>query len=215
MELIVKILPALIEGTKMTLLVFLLTLITSLPLGILIGFASAKGPKLLKSLIGVYIWIIRGTPLLLQLIFVFFGLPFMGIIIESRVIAVLIAFVINYSAYFAEIFRGGIQSIPNGQYEAAQVLGISKNQTTFKIILPQVFQIIFPSVSNEVITLVKDTSLIYALGLSDVMKAGRIAMQREASIVPLIVVGIIYLILTGVMTLLLNYIEQKRMKRGI
>jgi polar amino acid transport system permease protein len=125
-------------------------------------------------------------------------------------VAVLIAFIINYSAYFAEIIRGGIQSVPKGQYEAGFVLGLSKGQTIRKVIVPQVFNITFPSLGNEIITLVKDTSLIYALGLSEVMKAGRIAMQREASIVPLLVVAIIYLLLTGIVTLLLRMIEKRR-----
>lgn len=210
MDLVIKVLPALLEGTKMTILVFVLTLISSLPLGMLIGFVATTHFKPLKWVIDTVIWIIRGTPLLLQLIFVFFGLPFVGIIIESRLMAVLIAFIINYSAYFAEIFRGGIQAIPNGQYEAAKVLGLSTWQTTYKIVIPQVYRVVFPSVGNEVITLVKDTSLIYALGLSEVMKAGRVAMQREASIIPLIVVAIIYLLLTGFVTLILKYIERRQ-----
>jgi polar amino acid transport system permease protein len=134
----------------------------------------------------------------------------MGLTIQNRVVAVLIAFIINYSAYFAEIIRGGIQSVPKGQYEAGFVLGLSKGQTIRKVIVPQVFNITFPSLGNEIITLVKDTSLIYALGLSEVMKAGRIAMQREASIVPLLVVAIIYLLLTGIVTLLLRMIEKRR-----
>jgi polar amino acid transport system permease protein len=144
------------------------------------------------------------------MIFVFFGFPLMGLTIQNRVVAVLIAFIINYSAYFAEIIRGGIQSVPKGQYEAGFVLGLSKGQTIRKVIVPQVFNITFPSLGNEIITLVKDTSLIYALGLSEVMKAGRIAMQREASIVPLLVVAIIYLLLTGIVTLLLRMIEKRR-----
>ncbi|MGO3731605.1 MAG: amino acid ABC transporter permease [Vagococcus sp.] len=210
MEMVLKVLPALIEGTKMTLEVFALTLLISLPIGWLLGFLVTSRFKWLKICISLYIWVIRGTPLLLQLIIVFFGFPFIGIVISSRLLAVLIAFVINYSAYFAEIFRGGIQSVPVGQYEAAKVLGLSTYQTNRKIIMPQVLNIVFPSIGNEIITLVKDTSLIYALGLGEVMKAGRIAMQREASIIPLIVVACIYLMLTGIVTILLKWIERKR-----
>lgn len=211
MDIVLKVLPALLEGTKMTILVFALTLLFSLPIGMLLGFLATGNSKIIKKIIGVYIWVIRGTPLLLQMIFVFFGFPLIGLVIQDRVAAVLVAFVINYSAYFAEIVRGGIQAIPQGQYEAGYVLGLSKWQTIRKIIIPQVFTVIFPSLGNEIVTLVKDTSLIYALGLSEVMKAGRIAMQREASIIPLLVVGVIYLVLTGIVTLILKWIEKRKM----
>ncbi|MBO0419242.1 amino acid ABC transporter permease [Vagococcus fluvialis] len=210
MDLVLKVLPSLIEGSKMTIYIFVLTLVFSLPIGIILGFIGTGSSKILRKVVASYIWLIRGTPLLLQMIFVFFGFPLMGLTIQNRVVAVLIAFIINYSAYFAEIIRGGIQSVPKGQYEAGFVLGLSKGQTIRKVIVPQVFNITFPSLGNEIITLVKDTSLIYALGLSEVMKAGRIAMQREASIVPLLVVAIIYLLLTGIVTLLLRMIEKRR-----
>lgn len=213
MDIAIKVLPALLEGTKMTLYIFFLTLLFSLPIGILLGFLATGQSKIIKKIIGLYIWVIRGTPLLLQMIFVFFGFPLIGMTIQNRVVAVLLAFVINYSAYFAEIVRGGIQAIPKGQYEAGFVLGLSKWQTIRKIIIPQVFNVIFPSLGNEVVTLVKDTSLIYALGLSEVMKVGRIAMQREASIIPLIVVALIYLILTGLVTVILKVIENKRISK--
>ena len=210
MELVFKVLPSLIEGSKMTIYIFILTLVFSLPIGVVFGFIGTGSSKFFRKLVASYIWLIRGTPLLLQMIFVFFGFPLMGLTIQNRVVAVLIAFVINYSAYFAEIIRGGIQSVPKGQYEAGFVLGLTKGQTIRKIIVPQVFNITFPSLGNEIITLVKDTSLIYALGLSEVMKAGRIAMQREASIVPLLVVAVIYLLLTGAVTLILRTIEKRR-----
>jgi polar amino acid transport system permease protein len=202
MDLVLKVLPSLIEGSKMTIYIFVLTLVFSLPIGIILGFIGTGSSKILRKVVASYIWLIRGTP--------FFGFPLMGLTIQNRVVAVLIAFIINYSAYFAEIIRGGIQSVPKGQYEAGFVLGLSKGQTIRKVIVPQVFNITFPSLGNEIITLVKDTSLIYALGLSEVMKAGRIAMQREASIVPLLVVAIIYLLLTGIVTLLLRMIEKRR-----
>ncbi|MGY3750365.1 amino acid ABC transporter permease [Vagococcus acidifermentans] len=209
MELVMKVLPALLEGTKTTMQVFCLTFIMSLPLGIMLGLGAVSRFKPLSVLVSTFNWVIRGTPLLLQMIFVFFGLPFLGIVIQNRLAAVLIAFVINYMAYFAEIFRGGIQAIPQGQYEAAKVLGLSKIQTIRKIVIPQVVKIVFPSIGNEIITLVKDTSLVYAVGLSEVMKAGRIAMQREASIAPLLVVAVIYLVLTGLVTIVLKLIEKK------
>lgn len=204
-----KVLPSLLEGTKLTLSLFLLTLILSLPLGLIISFGFKSRFVLLQKIIGIYTWVIRGTPLLLQMFFIFFGLPLYTDIVFDRFQAVLIAFVINYAAYFAEIFRGGIQSINKGQYEAAQVLGLSKRQTTTKIIIPQVFKIVLPSIGNETITLVKDTSLVYALGLSDVMRAGKIALSREVSIIPLLVVAVIYLMLTGIVTIVLQIIEKK------
>lgn len=204
-----KVLPSLLEGTKLTLSLFFLTLIISLPVGIIISLGFKSRLIILRKIISIYTWIIRGTPLLLQMFFIFFGLPLYTDIVFDRFQAVLLAFVINYAAYFAEIFRGGIQSINVGQYEAAQVLGLSKSQTTFKIIIPQVFKIVLPSIGNEVITLVKDTSLVYALGLSDVMRAGKIALSREVSIVPLVVVAVIYLILTGIVTIILQIIEKK------
>lgn len=204
-----KVLPSLLEGTKLTLSLFFLTLILSLPLGLIISFGFKSRFVLLQKIIGIYTWVIRGTPLLLQMFFIFFGLPLYTDIVFDRFQAVLIAFVINYAAYFAEIFRGGIQSINKGQYEAAQVLGLSKRQTTTKIIIPQVFKIVLPSIGNETITLVKDTSLVYALGLSDVMRAGKIALSREVSIIPLLVVAVIYLILTGIVTIVLQIIEKK------
>ena len=209
MEIALKVLPSLLEATKLTLEVFFMTLLLSLPIGLGLGLLLKTKVKWLNYVLNSLVWIIRGTPLLLQMIFVFYGLPLLGIVIENRLVAVLLAFVINYSAYFAEIFRGGIQAIPKGQYEAAQVLGLTKMETLKKVIIPQVFKVVYPSVGNEVITLVKDTSLVYALGLSELMKAGRIAMQREVSIIPLIDVAVIYLLLTGVMTLLLKYGEKK------
>lgn len=209
-NLILKILPSFLKGTQVTLSLFFLTLILSLPLGFLLAFVSRSRFKPLNWLIQLYIWVIRGTPLLLQLFFIFFGLPLINEqFVLDRFPAALIAFVINYTAYFAEIFRGGIQSIAKGQIEAAKMLGLSKIQTMRKIILPQVFKIVLPSLGNETITLVKDTSLVYVVGLSDLLRAGQIALQREVSIVPLFVVAVIYLLLTGIVTLILKYLEKR------
>lgn len=199
--------PQLLEGAKITLQLFSFTLLGSIPLGVVFAFALVTHFKPIRWLTQGYVWLMRGTPLLLQLIFVFYGLPILGIVFD-RFEAALIAFILNYAAYFAEIFRGGIQAIPKGQYEAAQVLRLSKSQTILKIIIPQVFKMTLPSVGNEVISLVKDTSLIYILGLSDVMRMGKIAMERDATLLPLVGVGLIYLVLTGVFTVLLKKIEQ-------
>jgi len=206
-EYLVNVMPQLISGTGITVKLFALTLIGSIPLGILLAFVLASRLRILKLIVQVYVWLMRGTPLLLQLIFVFYGLPILGIVFD-RFEAALIAFIINYAAYFAEIFRGGIQSIPAGQYEA-KVLRLSPIQTIQKIIIPQVVKITLPSVGNEVINHVKDTSLVYILGLSDVMRIGKIAMERDSTLLPLVGVGLIYLVMTGVFTLLLKQIETK------
>ncbi|WP_317635169.1 amino acid ABC transporter permease [Xylocopilactobacillus apicola] len=207
MKYTLEILPALLNGAVMTLKVFFFTLVGSIPLGILVAFALQTRFKPLRILIDFYIWLMRGTPLLLQLIFVFYGLPLIGVVFE-RYDAALFAFILNYAAYFAEIFRGGIQSIPEGQYEAAKVLRLTKWQTISKIILPQVVKIVLPSIGNEVINLVKDTSLIYVLGLGDLLRAGKIAMSRDVSLVPLLLVGAIYLLLTAGLTLLSRKLEK-------
>ncbi|WYJ90137.1 amino acid ABC transporter permease [Enterococcus sp. 9E7_DIV0242] len=207
MDYVWEILPALLSGAGMTIKVFIFTLLGSIPLGILVAFGLQTRFKPLTYLINVYIWLMRGTPLLLQLIFVFYGLPLIGIVFE-RYDAALFAFILNYAAYFAEIFRGGIQSIPQGQYEAAKVLRLTKLQTIQKIILPQVIKIVLPSIGNEVINLVKDTSLIYVLGLGDLLRAGKIAMSRDVTILPLALVGVIYLLFTAVLTLLSKKIEK-------
>ena len=208
MELLISDFPQLFKGTGITLQLFFWTLVGSIPLGVLLAFILASKSKIVKPIVQTYVWLMRGTPLLLQLIFVFYGLGVVGIVFD-RFEAAVIAFILNYAAYFAEIFRGGIQSIPHGQYEAAQVLRLSPWQTISKIIIPQVTKITLPSVGNEVISLVKDTSLIYILGLSDVMRIGKIAMEREATLLPLIGVGLIYLAMTGIFTLILKQIEKR------
>lgn len=205
---LVTVFPQLMIGAQTTVKLFVLTLIGSIPLGILLAFVLRSRFKLVKAIVQVYVWLMRGTPLLLQLIFVFYGLPLVGIVFD-RFEAALLAFILNYAAYFAEIFRGGIQSIPFGQYEAAKVLRLNKQQTIFRIILPQVTKITLPSVGNEIINLVKDTSLVYILGLSDVMRMGKIAMERQASLLPLLGVGLIYLAMTAIFTWLLNRIEKR------
>lgn len=150
----------------------------------------------------------RGTPLLLQMIFVFFGLPYIGIVLD-RMPACLITFVLNYTAYFAEIFRGGILSIDRGQFEASQVLGFDKLTTYKKVILPQVIKKVLPPISNEIISLVKDTSLVYVLGLNDILRLAQVATTRTASLMPLVYAGIIYLFMTAILTRILDRLENK------
>ncbi|WP_308610438.1 amino acid ABC transporter permease [uncultured Granulicatella sp.] len=203
-----EILPSLLHGAVTTLEVFALVLIFSIPLGILIAFAMQLKWKPLNGLIHIYIWVMRGTPLLLQLIFIYYVLPSVGIRLD-RLPAALIAFTLNYAAYFAEIFRGGIDTIPKGQYEAAKVLKFTPVATIRYIVLPQVTKIVLPSVFNEIMSLVKDTSLVYALGISDLILASRTAANRDASLVPMFLAGAIYLIVIGIVTLVAKRIEKK------
>lgn len=208
MDLIAEITPSLLNGLQTTLLLFFIIVIVTIPLGFLIACVRVYAPKWISWIIQVYIYVMRGTPLLLQLMVVFFGLPFIGITFD-RFPAAVFTFVINYAAYFAEIFRGGILSVPNGQFEAIKVLGIGRINGFRKIIIPQVMRVVLPSVGNEIISLVKDTSLIYILGLGELLRAGQIAANTYASLIPYAAVGAIYLIVTGIITLLLNKIEKK------
>ena len=208
MSYLFEILPSLLSGATMTLQVFALVLLFSIPLGILIAFCLQVHWKPLHYIIDVYIWVMRGTPLLLQLIFIYYVLPSIGIRLD-RVPAAIIAFMLNYAAYFAEIFRGGIATIPQGQYEAAKVLKFNPIDTVRCIILPQVTKIVLPSVFNEVMSLVKDTSLVYALGISDLILASRTAANRDASLIPMFLAGAIYLLMIGIVTILAKKLEKK------
>ena len=208
MNYLLEILPSLMSGLKMTLGVFFITIIGSVPLGILVALGMKSPYFTIRWLINGYIWVMRGTPLLLQLIFVYYGLGMMGITFP-RFEAAAIAFIVNYAAYLAEIFRGGLQAIPRGQYDAAKVLGFTRVQTFFKIILPHVIKIIVPSFGNEVINLVKDTSLVYVIGLGDLLRAGTIAASRDVTLVPYLLVGLIYLLMTAIVTVLLRRSETR------
>lgn len=208
MDYIMEILPALLDGAKTTLLVFAVTLVCSIPLGALVAIGNVSKITPLKFILNIYIWIMRGTPLLLQLIFIYYGLPIIGIVFD-RMDAVFIAFILNYAAYFAEIFRGGFLSIENGQYESAKVLGLTYGQTLRKIVLPQVVKRVLPAIGNEVINLVKDSSLVYILGIGDLLRAGKIAMSRDVTLIPLVLVAAIYLALTAILTVLFKQLEKR------
>lgn len=208
MEYIISLMPSLLKGSIETLKIFTITLILSIPIGIALGIIRKSKTGIVSKIVGIYILIMRGTPLMLQIVFIFFGLPMIGISFD-RITAVLIAFVLNYGAYFGEIFRGGIESIDVGQYEAAKVLGFSPYKTFTKIIFPQVFKNVLPSLANEVITLVKDTSLVYVVGIGELLRAGKIASNRDASLVPLLLVGLIYLLITLILTKILEGLESK------
>ena len=207
MNYVLEVLPSLLDGAKMTLQIFCWTLIGSLPLGLIVGLALISRFRLLKAILRFYVWLMRGTPLLLQLIFVFYGLPLVGLTL-GRFDAALFAFILNYTAYFAEISRGGLQSIDKGQYESAKVLRLTYWQTIRKIVTPQVVKIVLPSIGNEVINLVKDSSLVYVIGIGDLLRAGNVATSRDVTLVPLVMVGVVYLVMTAVLTFILRKLEQ-------
>ena len=188
--------------------IFLLTLILSIPLGVLVALGRLSKIKIINKLTGFYVLIMRGTPLLLQIVFIFFGLPNLNIVID-RFPAAIIAFTLNYAAYFGEIFRAGISSVDIGQNEASQVLGLSKKDTFFRIILPQAFKTILPPIANEIVTLVKDTALVYVIGIDELLRVGKIACNRDSSLFPLLSIGIVYLILIGIFTKIFDKIEKK------
>ncbi|AGX42296.1 amino acid ABC transporter permease [Clostridium saccharobutylicum] len=208
MSYILELMPQVLEGLKVTLEIFALTLTLSIPLGILVAVMRVSKSLMLSKISGVYVLIMRGTPLLLQIIVIFFGLPIVGITFD-RFPAAILAFTLNYGAYFGEIFRAGIMSIDNGQIEGAQVLGLTTKDTFFRIILPQAFKRVLPPVANEITTLVKDTSLVYVLGLDELLKLGKIAANRDVSLMPLVIVGAVYLIVIAVLSQILKRVEQK------
>ncbi|SFC89429.1 amino acid ABC transporter permease [Clostridium uliginosum] len=208
MNYILSLMPQILEGLKVTLEVFLLTLVLSIPLGIIVALARTSKSLVLKKIMGAYVLVMRGTPLLLQIVIIFFGLPIVGITFD-RFLAAIIAFVLNYTAYFGEIFRAGIISIDHGQYEGAEVLGLTQKDTFFRIILPQAIKRVIPPVANEITTLVKDTSLVYILGLDELLKIAKIASNRDVTLVPLLLAGIVYLIVIGILSKVLEKIEKK------
>lgn len=208
MSYILQVLPSLLDGTKITLQVFFIVIILSIPLGAVFAFLMKVNFKPLQWFLTLYVWIMRGTPLLLQLIFFYYVLPSVGVTFD-RMPAAILAFTMNYAAYFAEIFRGGIEAIPKGQYEAAKVLKLTPFQTIQHIILPQVFKIVLPSVFNEVINLVKDSSLVYVLGVGDLLLASKTAANRDATLAPMFIAGLIYLLLIGIVTIISKQVEKK------
>lgn len=211
MDYILQIMGPLLQGTGVTLQVFFITLILSVPLGLCLALLRISKFRLVSTLVNGYIWLMRGTPLMLQMLFIYFALPFVpviGIRLPDFPSAI-VAFVLNYAAYFAEIFRAGIQSIGKGQYEGAQVLGLTYTQTMRRIVLPQVIKRILPPISNETITLVKDTSLIYVLAMNDLLRAARGIVQRDFTTTPFLVAAVFYLLMTLVLTLGFQHLEKK------
>ena len=211
-------LSQLASGLRFTLGIFFLTLLFSIPLGLLVARGRMSKNKIVAGLVRVYISIMRGTPLMLQLLLVYFGPYYIfGVKLSDldvgpfkyRFVATIIGFSLNYAAYFAEIFRGGIQSMPVGQYEAAQILGFSRAQTFFRIILPQVIKRVLPSVTNEVITLVKDTSLAQVLAVTEMFTMAKNLASSQVSVMPFIAAGVFYYVMNGIIEIIMNRVEKK------
>ena len=227
MDLFLQVTRDLLEGFGVTLELFALTLVFALPLGLLFSFGSMSKFRPLKWLMKTFVWIIRGTPLMLQMIVIYYGPGLVGTWAQGienpnalvtwlaswsvfdRFVAVLIAFVINYACYFSEIYRGGIEGIPAGQYEAGQVLGMTKTQIFFRVVLMQVIKRILAPMSNEIITLVKDTSLARIIAVYEIIWAGQNYIKLEGLIWPLFYTGVFYLAFNGLLTILFNRAEKK------
>ncbi|MDO4442734.1 MAG: amino acid ABC transporter permease [Slackia sp.] len=200
------------EGFIVTLKIFFLTLVGSLPLGIVVALGRMCKFKPLALLVRLYISIMRGTPLMLQMFFIYFAPYYIfGIELstESKFSATIVAFIINYAAYFAEIYRSGIQSIPKGQIEAAQVLGYSRMQTFVKIVLPQVVKRILPAMGNEIITLTKDTSLAFAIGVAEMFSAAKALVASQVSMLPFLIAALFYWVFNLLIEVVLNRVEKK------
>ena len=210
-----EVLLRLCDGFIKTIELFLLTLAGAIPLGLIVAFGSMSRFKPLKIIVRFIVWIVRGTPLMLQLIVIYYGPGLLfhqniwGMGTSGRFTAVMVAFIINYSCYFSEIYRGGIESISKGQYEAGQVLGLTKRQVFFKIVLLQVIKRIVPPMGNEIITLVKDTSLARVIAVYELILAGQTFIKSDGIIWPLFTTGVFYLVFSGLLTILLSKFEKK------
>ena len=214
-EQIKTVLLSLNEGFVKSLEIFVLTLLGSIPLGFVIAFGSMSGIGIIRGFHKFLVWVIRGTPLMLQLIIIYYG-P--GIIFDNnwwgsgatgRFVAAMIAFILNYACYFSEIYRGGIEGIPKGQYEAGEVLGMTKSQIFFKVVLLQVIKRIIPPMGNEIITLVKDTSLVRVISVYELMWNGQNFIKSEGIIWPMLFTGVYYLLFSGLLTIFLGWLEKK------
>ncbi|MBQ8941044.1 MAG: amino acid ABC transporter permease [Firmicutes bacterium] len=206
--------PQMAVGCLLTLKLFFITIVFSMPLGLVLTFLYTSKNKAVSAIISFYILIMRGTPLLLQIFFVYFGLPYVPgigkyLTINDRFTAGAVAFILNYAAYFAEIFRGGLLSVDVGQYEAAKVLGLTDMQTRTHIVLPQMFRISLPAISNEAIILIKDTALITAIGLSDLLKVTKTIVNKTTNISAFVVAAVFYLIMSYILTLVFKLLERK------
>ncbi|ALD92836.1 ABC-type amino acid transport system, permease component [Cupriavidus gilardii CR3] len=211
MDYVLSLLGPMAQGARITLSLFFITLALSVPLGLALALARLSAWRPLSVAVNGYIWLMRGTPLMLQLLFVYFALPLLpvvGVRLPDFPAAV-VAFALNYAAYFAEIFRAGIQSVDRGQYEASKALGMSYLQTMRRVVLPQMVRRVLPPVSNETITLVKDTSLIYVLALNDILRTARGIVQRDFTTTPFLVAAAFYLLMTLLLTWMFQSLEKR------
>ena len=201
------------DGVKFTVALFAVTIVGSMPFGLLLTFMRIHKNPVLRGLTSFYVYIMRGTPLLLQLFFIYYGLPFIpgmkNVVVLDRLTAAMVTFVLNYAAYFCEIFRGGIISVEKGQHEAARVLGFSKGQTLFKIVLPQMLRVSLPAIANESITLIKDTALVTAIGVTEILYFAKATVNRQAVFTAYPVAALFYLLMTFVITRIFNALERK------
>ncbi|KGK89175.1 MULTISPECIES: amino acid ABC transporter permease [unclassified Clostridium] len=197
-----------LKGSIVTIKLFSVIFLFSIPVAVILSLMKVSNNKILKGIIGVYTWVFRGTPLLLQLFFVYFGLPVTGVKL-SRFAAASIAFILNYSAYFTEIFRAGIESIDKGQYEAAKALGMSYSQIMRRVIIPQAVRRVIPATCNEGISLVKDTALVATIGMEELLRAAKQILSRDFTITPFFIAGFIYLILTSIVVIFFKNVEKK------
>lgn len=202
------------KGTGVTLLAFAIIIVTSIPLGMLVTLVLRCKFAPLRWLANAYVFVMRGTPLLLQIFFIYFGVPFIPVIgpmiaIQDRFTAAMVAFIVNYAAYFAEIFRGGLLAVDGGQQEAAKVLGLSKVQTLMRVVLPQMIRVSIPAVCNEAMILIKDTTLLYAVGIADLLEVAKKQVNTLTNVTPYLFAALIYLVLNIFLTLLFRYFEKK------
>lgn len=215
MEFILSVTQVLCKGLGCTISLFLITVLASIPLGLIISFIVTGKNRVFSAIMRAYVFVMRGTPLMLQLFFFYYGLPsipYIGQYITlDRFPAAALTFTLNYAAYFAEIFRGGLLSVDKGQYEAADVLGFSKLQTRFHVVLPQIFKVVLPSVSNEAITLIKDTALVTSIGIADLLHYTRSMVNHYVDVTPYFIAAAIYLLMTYGLTRLFKYLERRFM----
>lgn len=209
-----KLLLLLLRGTGTTVLSFLIIIVTAIPLGLIIMLVLRSKITPFRWLANAYVFVMRGTPLLLQIFFIYFGVPFIPVIgqyiaIQDRFVAALVAFILNYAAYFAEIFRGGLLAVDIGQHEAAKVLGLNRFQTMWRIIFPQMVRVSLPAVCNEGMILIKDTALLYSVGVLDLLETAKEQVNLTASVTPYLFAAVIYLILNTGLTFLFKKLEKK------
>ncbi len=212
-----SLMPIMLDGLKITLELFALTILCALPLGLIVALMNISKWLPLRAIGSTYVWVLRGTPLLLQLFFVYYGLPYIPIIgiALDRFPAAVLTFILNYSAYFSEIFRAGVLSIEVGQYEAARSSGMTGYQMMTRIILPQTIRRVIPPIANETITLVKDTALVTSIGVMELLQAAKSSVNRDVDATAFLVAAIFYLLLTLVLTVVFKSIEKKYSKHEI